>query len=111
MSIPTGRTLIRNENHDPRSAYGNWRHQTVTGHPPIPEAAIPLLRKHLCGWPKDCEPIRWWNVDGNAWAAVHDLHMADNHGDATALALLLRWCQAAGGGSNQHEVLWSIDQP
>lgn len=102
-------TLTRHEVHDRNNSHGAWIREVVTGHPPIPDTALPLLRKHLCGWPKDQGPIRWHNVDGNAWSAVHDLHKADNHEDAVKLATLLRWCERRGGGTNERIVLWAID--
>lgn len=104
-------TLTRHEDHGRNSAYGDWSRDVVIDHPGIPEAALPLLRKHLCGWPKDAEPIRWYNVSGNAWAAVQDLHKADNHDDAVKLATLLRWCERQAGGTNERTVIWAIDEP
>lgn len=82
------------------------RSEPVTGHPPVPAAALPILRQHLVG-PSTRDPhITWHHRDGNAWAAVMGLHRLADDESATALAVLLRWCEARG--SHDDHTIWSL---
>lgn len=82
------------------------RSEDVSDHPPVPAAALSTLRRHLVG-PSTRDPrITWHHRDGNAWAAVMDLHRHADDETATALAVLLRWCEARG--SHDDHTIWSL---
>lgn len=50
--------------------------------------------------------VTWHHADGNAWAAVTDLHRAGRHDDATDLARLLHWCDSRFTG--RAHGMWEI---
>lgn len=80
------------------------RVETVTGHPPIPAAALPVLPAAL-----DCtngEPLRWWHHRTDPWGAVTTLHRQRDHASAAALAEVLTWCETHG--SQADHTLWEI---
>lgn len=74
------------------------RSETITGHPPIPSAAVARLRLHLTGHPRagDDGRIAWHHASGHEWAAVLDLHRGGDDTAATELAIFLRWVEARG---------------
>lgn len=83
------------------------RSEVVTGHPPIPAAALPWLRAHLNGYPhKAGDPIAWWHQSGREWDAVLDLHRHGDDAAATELAQFLRWAEAHG--SRGDSTGWTI---
>lgn len=62
--------------------------------PPVSERMERALWSRLAGDDRSGRDLgtTWHHCDGNAWAAVEDLHRAGEHAEATALAVLLRWC-------------------
>lgn len=86
------------------------RSEELTGHPPVPDAALPRLRVHLIGQTRrgDDPRITWHHRDGGAWAAVLDLHRSGDDQAATDLAVFLRWCEARG--SHQDHTIWALGE-
>lgn len=84
------------------------RSEQVEGFPSVPDAALPHLRVHLVGHAKKDRDnrITWHHRDGGAWAAVLDLHHADNDQAAVELARFLRWCEARGQHSDH--TMWAL---
>lgn len=98
-------TLLR---HVPDGDVATWVFTPVSGHPPITGAMEAALRvqcveAHRRGRARS---VTWHHCDGNAWAAVTDLHRAGRHEDAVALAVLLRWCDQRY--TRRAEGIWEI---
>lgn len=75
--------------------------------PPVTAAMDAALRPRLTDRSsKPGSTVTWHHCDGNAWAAVTDLHRRDQHDDATALARLLRWCDSRF--TRRVEGMWEI---
>lgn len=84
------------------------RVEDITGHPPIPAAALPHLHTHLTGDPDASGPVRWHHERGLEWAAVVDLHRAGDHTAAGELARFLVWLQPFGQGWRQDHTSWEL---
>lgn len=85
-----------------------WGSNPAVGHPEVTEAMERALRLRVVPHVVAAEKLAttWWPCDSGAWAAVTDLHRGGYHDAATALAVLLRWCDARCTGRD--EGCWEI---
>jgi hypothetical protein len=74
-----------------------WVSEATPDHPPIPDVLDVLRRRVMGHTPHMDERVIWYPHDA-CWTAVVDLHQVARHDDATALALLLAWCDSHGHG-------------
>lgn len=74
----------------------------TNNHPPIPDVLFTLRQRVLGKTYRESEPTVFYPRDV-AWSAVLDLHRAQRHDDATALAVLLLWCH-----NNGQDCAWEI---
>lgn len=85
-----------------------WGSSLAVGHPEVTEGMDTALRlrvvPHVTGAHR--LPTRWHHCCSTAWAAVTALHRAGHHDTATALAVLLRWCDQQHSGRD--EGCWEI---
>lgn len=87
---------------------GGWSESTASDAPPITARMEAALREQCVEKMrrKEARSVTWHHVDWNAWGAVTDLHRSGEHGEACALAKLLRWCDQRFSGRDWGQ--WEI---
>jgi hypothetical protein len=86
-----------------------WRSTVQDGHPPMPDLDTELravLHDPSRADQRPAEHPRWHAGDTLPWDAVHHLMRAGRYGEATALAEVIRWCEARA--TRRDDVIWEV---